>query len=149
MSNFRQVVTLFIEKNLVRMIKYSASGFVGFLSLEILTLLGITLLGYPHIVEVDIMAFSLAVAIEFLFQEYWTTRRVGEHRGRLYGLFLRLLKFELLNVVGNIIAIVMQLLLLRFFGLYPLIGNFVGSLIAFPFNYYIQMRAIWKIKLLS
>jgi putative flippase GtrA len=149
MSNFKRVMIVFIEKNFIRMIKYSASGFVGFLALEILTFLGIFLLGYPRIIAVDIIAFSVAVAIEFLFQEYWTTHRIGEHHGHLYGLFSRLLKFELLNAVGNAVAITVQIALLRFFGLYPIIGNFIGSLVAFPFNYYIQMRVVWKIRMLS
>ncbi|MCW6169414.1 MAG: GtrA family protein [Thermoplasmatales archaeon] len=149
MAKLRENIILFIEKNLVRMLKYSLSGFVGFASLEFLTFLGISLLGYAHIILIDIIAFTLAVAIEFIFQEYWTTHKMGEHHGRIYGLIIRLLKFEILNVIGNAVAIATQFSLFKYFGLYPLIGNFIGSAVAFPFNYYIQMRLIWKIRMLS
>ena len=143
---FRDRVAELIRKNLFRSIKYSLSGYLGFFALEIVTFLGLRLVGYSRIVEIDAVAFFTGVSLEFLVNEYWTTRNEGLHEGSVRGIFLRLGKFQVLNLLGNIIAISIQLALLRYLGVYPLIGNIVGSAIAFPFNYVIQMKSVWGIE---
>ena len=142
----RDRVAELIRKNLFRSIKYSLSGYLGFFALEIVTFLGLRLVGYGRIVEIDAVAFFTGVSFEFLVNEYWTTRNEGLHEGSLRGFFLRLGKFQVLNILGNTIAISVQLALLHYLGVYPLIGNVVGSAIAFPFNYVIQMKTVWGIE---
>jgi putative flippase GtrA len=138
-----------IRKNLFRSIKYSLSGYLGFFVLEIVTYLGLRLLGYSRIVEIDAVAFFTGVSLEFMVNEYWTTRNEGFHESSLRGIFIRLGKFQVLNLLGNIIAISIQLSLLHFFGIYPLLGNIIGSAMAFPFNYIIQMKSVWKINVVN
>lgn len=76
-----------IRKNLFRSIKYSLSGYLGFFVLEIVTYLGLRLLGYSRIVEIDAVAFFTGVSLEFLVNEYWTTRNEGFHESSLRGIF--------------------------------------------------------------
>ncbi len=145
----RDRVVELIRKNLFRSIKYSLSGYLGFFVLEIVTYLGLRLVGYGRIVEIDAVAFFTGVSLEFVVNEYWTTRNEGIHEPSLSGIVIRLGKFQVLNLLGNIIAISIQLSLLHFFGLYPLVGNIIGSAIAFPFNYIIQMKSVWKINVVN
>ena len=62
-------------------------------------------------------------------------------------LLFRLLKFETMNIVGTSLAVTIQFTLFKLFALNPLIGNVIGSAFAFPINYYIQMRVVWKIRI--
>ena len=57
-----------------------------------------------------------------------------------------MLKFEILNMAGTILAVIIQYILFVLFSLSPLIGNIFGSAFEFPINYYIQMRSTWKIR---
>ncbi len=139
-----RVITI-IRKNFFRSIKYSLSGYAGFFILEAMTYVLLRVYGYGWIILIDALAFFTGVAMEFFINEFWTTRKEGYHQGSLPGFALRLLKFEFLNLLGNGIAITIQLSLYHFLGLYPLIGNIIGSGVAFPFNYVVQMRSVWKI----
>ena len=143
----KEWIVLLIRRNLFRAIKYSLAGDVGFLSLEALTYIFVTEFGYRYILPIDAASFFLAVAAEFLINEYWTTRKVGYHEGYRVGLIIRLGKYEVLNLVGNAIAIAIQVSLLHFFNLNPLLGNIIGSGVAFPFNYLIHLRIVWSIRL--
>lgn len=134
-----------IRKNLRRSIKYSLSGFAGFLLLELITFVGFSLYGRSLIIPVDIVAFISGVGVEFLINEHWTTRNEGFHGGSYLGKIVRLLKFEVLNAFGNTIVIAVQYALLIFLNVHPLIGNIIGSGLAFPLNYYLQMKSVWRL----
>ena len=134
-----------IRNNLLRSFKYSISGFVGFLTLELLTFISLASIGSEYLVIIDLYSFFLAILVEFLINEHWTTRSEGDHRGGRRGFFYRLMRFELLNVFGNLVTFSVEFGLFRFFNLSPLIGNLIGSGLAFPVNYYLQMKNVWSI----
>lgn len=122
------------------------SGYVGFGVVELLTYILFNFLRLHNLLAVS-PAFIAGVAVEFVINEFWTTRGQGVHGGKLSGLIVRLLKFEVLNLLGTAIAVGTQYALFLWFGLQPLIGNIIGSAIAFPFNYVIQLKITWNIGL--
>lgn len=134
-----------VKGNLWRSVKYSLSGFLGFLVLEALTFAGLLTIGSKYLILIDFYSFFFAILVEFFVNEHWTTRREGDHLGGKKGLAVRLLRFEVLNVIGNLITFSVEFALFSFFGLNPLIGNLIGSWIAFPVNYYMQMKNVWRI----
>ena len=134
-----------IRNNLFRSFKYSISGFAGFIMLEILTFIGIEFIGVSLIFLIDAYSFFTAVLVEYIINEHWTTRNEGNHGGAFKGFLIRLFTFELLNLLGNIVTLSVQYALLFFFNISPLIGNLIGSGIAFPVNYYLQMKNVWGI----
>lgn len=144
-QKFSSWVKDLIRNNLLRSVKYSISGFVGFLTLELLTLIGLDSIGSEYLIIIDLYSFFFAILVEFLLNEHWTTRREGDHRGGRTGFFYRLMRFELLNVLGNLVTFSVEFGLFRFFNLSPLIGNLIGSGLAFPVNYYLQMKNVWGI----
>ena len=135
-----------MEQNLHRSIKYAASCFVGFLFVEFITYVLFHLASLSNLLAVT-PAFISGVAVEFSIDEFWTTRNQGIHTSGVSAFLNRMGKFEILNLAGTIIAISMQYILFVLFSLSPLIGNIFGSAFAFPFNYYIQMRRTWKIRI--
>ena len=134
-----------IRNNFLRSVKYSISGFVGFLTLELLTLMGLVSIGSGYLILIDFYSFFFAILVEFILNEHWTTRKEGNHGGGKAGFLYRLLRFELLNVLGNLVTFGVEFSLFRFFNLNPLIGNLIGSGLAFPVNYYLQMKNVWGI----
>ena len=139
-----EVIKEFIDKNLHRSLKFSISGFMGFLLVEFFTFFFFHYLGLRNLVAVP-PSFLIGVAFEFLANEYWTTRNEGHHGGNISGLLTRLSKYELMNLAGTLIAVLIQYIIYMAFGITPLIGNIVGSAVAFPINYYVQMKVTWRI----
>lgn len=136
-----------VEQNLHRSMKYAVSGFIGFLMVEFLTYVLFHLAEFPNLAAV-IPAFIVGVAVEFSMDEFWTTRNQGVHTAGASAFMYRMGKFQLLNLAGTSLAILLQYLLFIMFTLTPLLGNIVGSAFAFPLNYYIQMRSTWRIRVL-
>ena len=132
-------------KNFHRSIKFSISGWIGFGFVELLTYLLFHILKLSNLFSVS-ASFLTGVAIEYLINEFWTTREAGIHGGSYSGILRRLFKFEVINLGGTVLSIGIQYLLFTIFNLEPLIGNLVGSAVSFPFNYYLQMRNTWGIE---
>ena len=134
-----------VEQNFHRSMKYAFSGFVGFLFVELTTYVLFHVASLSNLLAVT-PAFLAGVAVEFSIDEFWTTRNQGTHTSGALGFFHRMLKFEILNMAGTILAVIIQYILFVLFSLSPLIGNIFGSAFEFPINYYIQMRSTWKIR---
>ena len=136
-----------VEQNFHRSMKYALSGFVGFLFVEFMTYVLFHVASLSNLLAVT-PAFLAGVAMEFSIDEFWTTRNQGMHTSGVLGFFHRMLKFEILNMAGTILAVIIQYILFVLFSLSPLIGNIFGSVFEFPINYYIQMRSTWKIRVI-
>lgn len=137
----------FVKRNIIRGLKFVVAGGTGFFIAELLIFLGLVLLGDPFLLGINIFAAIVSVAGGFIINEYWTSRNEGDHEGHFRGLFFRLIKFELVYALGNVISISVQLFLFYRFAVYPLLGNIAGAVVALPVNYFISMIVVWKIKL--
>ena len=146
-ASFIQYVKRMIENNMKRSIKFSISGWVGFGFVELLTYLLFHILKLSNILSVS-ASFLTGVAIEYLINEFWTTREAGIHSGSYFGILRRMVKFEFINLGGTALSISIQYILFIIFNLDPLIGNLIGSAASFPLNYYLQMKKTWGIDIL-
>ena len=144
-SSFGDFIRRIMEKNFKRSIKFSISGWIGFGFVELFTFIFFHLIGLGNLLSVS-SSFLIGVGIEYVINEFWTTREAGIHGGSLIGILKRLLKFEIINLGGTALAIGVQYVLFAFLGLEPLIGNLIGSGISFPFNYYLQMKITWGLE---
>ena len=135
-----------IQKNLKRSIKFSISGWIGFGFVELFTFVLFHVIRVGNLLSVS-SSFLIGVAMEYLINEFWTTREAGIHSGKITGIIKRLLKFEAINLGGTTLSILIQYALFTFFNLEPLLGNLIGSAISFPVNYYLQMKITWGIEL--
>ena len=145
MRDFNKYMKAIFAKNFHRSIKFSISGWIGFGFVELLTYFLFHLLRLGNLVSVSV-SFIVGVGVEYLINEFWTTREAGIHSGSYSGILRRLFKFEFINLGGTVLSIGIQYILFTMFNLEPLIGNLVGSAVSFPFNYYLQMRNTWGIE---
>ena len=146
-ASFIQGIRRIIQNNMKRSIKFSISGWIGFGFVELLTYLLFHLLKLSDLISVS-ASFLTGVAIEYLINEFWTTREAGIHSGSYSGILRRMVKFEFINLGGTAISISIQYVLFLTFKLDPLIGNLIGSAASFPINYYLQMKKTWGIDIL-
>lgn len=137
----------FIKRNIVRGFKFTVAGGTGFLIAELILFIGLVTAGAAFLVEIDIVAFVTSVAAGFFINEYWTSRNEGYHGGKITGLAVRLLKFELVYALGNAVSIAVQLLLYYDLSINPLLGNIAGAIAALPVNYIVSMVVVWRISL--
>ncbi len=146
-GKFLKNLKAMVAKNFHRSIKFSISGWIGFGFVELLTYLLFHILKLSNILSVS-ASFLTGVAIEYLINEFWTTREAGIHDGNYSGILKRMVKFEIINLGGTTLSISIQYALFIIFNLEPLIGNLIGSAASFPLNYYLRIKKTWGIDIL-
>ena len=137
--------------------KFAVGSAIGFLDTEIILILGTYILygqlsapqsasASPAFWALNAIAFSVGVTVAFFVNEMLILRdRQGRTaRTTLWATIQRLVKFQLIFLTGNVIIIVVQLLLLREFGIAPYIGNIVGAIVSFPASYFFSMHFVWS-----
>ncbi|MFG1460463.1 MAG: GtrA family protein [Thermoplasmataceae archaeon] len=135
------------KKNWKRFTKFVSTGLVAFLFSELIIYLGLTIFGYEWLIEIDFFSAVFSIALGFYLNDKWTTRNHGFHPKGVRITAIRLLGYEAIYSLGNLIAYTIQLILYYFVGINPLIGNFLGAIAAVPFNYLFTMNLIWRIDL--
>ena len=133
-----------------------ASGF-GFVIAEVMIFLGLVALYHtvsipgmtyssPTIIELDALALVTGVTAAFAINERVTVKGIGDERGKgWYNWFVRLCKYQLVSLLGNVIIIVVQLALLATTSLSPVFGSVVGAVISYPMTYAFSMRFVWRV----
>ncbi|MGD0329706.1 MAG: GtrA family protein [Nitrososphaeria archaeon] len=95
----------------------------------------------PALLALNILAQGIGIAVAFFINERITIHVGNDQKDQLT---IRLLKFEGLNGIGSSIGVLIQLLLLGTLSLSPALGNIVGALVAYPIQYLISMRFVWR-----
>ncbi len=132
--------------NLIRGSKYSVVSIVSFGMEEAILWAGLFFFTVRYIIPVNVAAVFFSVAFSFLANEYWTVKLQGDHSGQRRGIFIRLLKYEVIYAAGSALGILVQLLIYYRFGINPVIANIGGALAAYPLNYLTSLLYVWKIR---
>ncbi|MEM3711265.1 MAG: GtrA family protein [Thermoprotei archaeon] len=135
-----------IIRRIRRFTVFTGFGAVSFAVAEAIIAVGYTLFGRHLILGVEAIAAFTSVTTGFMLNEKITMRGVGHHGGGVKGLVVRLLKYQLVYLLGNAISVATQLGLLYLFGLSPSIGNILGSGVALPVNYVVSSKLVWSVK---
>jgi dolichol-phosphate mannosyltransferase len=87
-----------------------------------------------------IIGIEVSIITNFILNDSFTfaRRRTGKSFPG------RLLKFNLICVVGAGVQWGLFMLFTRVFGVYDLLSNFIGIVIAFLWNYYVNRNWTWK-----
>ena len=141
-------------------IRFALAGGASFCVAEIILTAGVFLMtngslqvksgeySSPALIGLNIIVAILSVATGFFINERITVHNQGEQKKRkAINIGTRLFKFELVYALGNAISILVQLLLLHYFSISPILGNIGGAAAAYPVNYMVSMIFVWKIKL--
>ena len=138
-------------------VKFATGSAIGFLDTEIILTLGTlglygglraptSALYSPYFIALNIFAFIVGVTVAFLINESLLVKREGyQFNYGLNALLVRLGKFQLIFLTGNMVMIAVELLLLKTLALPPVLGNFAGAFISFPVSYFFSMRFIWHL----
>ena len=144
--------------SLFRAAEFAVGSGVGFLDTEIILILGTCLLyqqpnappsafSSPPFVALNIFAFVFGVTVAFFIDESLILH--GDRREISYNfhaILLRLCQFQLIFLAGNLMMTGVELLMLKEFGLPPVLGLIAGAIISFPVSYFFSIRYIWKIR---
>jgi putative flippase GtrA len=133
--------------------KYGIAVATGFLVTEAILTVGVYLIYHsftvpsidsfsPTLLELNALAFGIGVSVAFFLNEKITAGDVHKRGNTI----VRLLKFQLISLAGNLVTVGVQLALLRIFGVPPTLGNIVGALLAFPISYFVSMKLVWRLK---
>lgn len=146
---------------LFRAAKFAIAGVVGFLVVEAILVAGVFAIydttkvpsiafSSPTILALYILAFAVGVTVAFFINERVTVHNLGEQKNKSVSkVVIRLLKFQLGYLLGNVINILVALALLAYLSLSPVYGNIIGAIVAYPISYLISMRIVWKLDALG
>ena len=100
----------------------------------------------PALLGLDALAFGVGATAAFIINERVTVRGRGEERrkGRANWL-VRLCKYQLASLLGNVLIIGVQLALLATTSLSPVLGSIVGAIVSYPLTYIVSMRFVWRV----
>lgn len=136
----------FYELHRIRFTKFLIAGIGGFLVSELIIILGLWIFGIRMTIPVIVVAGILSITFGFAVNEKWSMADSPVVR-TLFPTMVRLGKFQLVYLLGNIVSWATMLILLRFFSLSPAYGNIPGSVVAVPVNYLVSAKLVWKLKL--
>jgi putative flippase GtrA len=143
-----------------RIVRFAVASGIGFLIAETILVLGVIasyhttrvpgLSDSPTILELDALGLVTGVTAAFLINERVTVKGLGEERrkGRANWL-VRLCKYQLVSLLGNLIIVGVQLALLATTSLSPVFGSVVGAVVSYPVTYAVSMRFVWRVHPLS
>jgi putative flippase GtrA len=148
-----------LEQNgIFRIAKFAIAAGVGFLVAEGILVLGVFIFYHttsvpslafssPSLLGLDALAFGVGVTVAFVINERVTVKGQGEEvrkRGAVNWL-VRWGKYELANLLGNVLIVVVQLVLLATVSLSPVFGSIVGAILSYPVTYLVSMRFVWRV----
>jgi len=140
-----------------RVVKFAVASGIGFLIAEGILVLGVVAFYHdtkvpsvafssPSLLGLDALAFGVGVTAAFLINERVTVVGQGaeRRRGRVSWL-VRLCKYQLASLVGNVVIVAVQLALLATVSLSPVYGSVVGAVVSYPVTYAVSMYFVWKV----
>jgi len=158
-STFRKLEARY--PSLFRTAKFATGSAIGFLDTVIILTIGtyglygsISAPSYafnsPYFIMLNVFAFVVGVTVAFFINESLIFKSRGyEFDLGLGSLLLRLGKFQLVFLIGNLITIGVELFLLKMFAIPPVYGIIAGALISFPITYFFSMHFIWQLGIRS
>ena len=96
--------------------------------------------GFYYLVA-SLFAIELSILNNFLWNDLWTFKSGGSHK--LSSRWHRLVSFHVVSAGGLVINMGILFLLTSIVGVYYLISNFIGILVAFAWNFLVNRRVTW------
>ncbi len=142
----KQAIAKLVERNIRRGLLFAMVGSIGFVVGETILTAGLEVFGRSHWTVIYAVQAFCSVTVGFLLNEQVTVKRDGDLSGGITGGIIRLIKFQLVFALGNVIAYLVTNLLFASLAVWPPIGNIAGAIVAYPVNYVVSMGFVWKIR---
>lgn len=139
------LITLTIrEKESKRFAKFLATGVAGIIFSVGLLWFMTDMMGIFYLVS-GLISKELGIIFSFILSEFWVFNdRVESYMRTVKESTSRLIQFNINRILSIFIVTACMAIFTEFFGLNYLISNMIGIGIAFPFNYLVSNRQIWK-----
>ena len=139
-----------------RIAKFAVASAVGFLIAEAILILGVIefyhttevpSLSYssPALLGLDALALGIGVTAAFVINERVTVKGHRWEGAGAASWLVRLFKYQLSSLLGNVLIVGVQLALLATVALSPVLGSVVGAVVSYPVTYAVSMRFVWRI----
>ncbi|MCK4496644.1 MAG: GtrA family protein [Candidatus Aenigmarchaeota archaeon] len=124
----------------MRVFKFSFVGLSGLLVNEFILWFFTDIVGFFYLIS-SIISIIITCTSNFLLNDNWTFRE--RRRGNV---FKRLTKYYSISAGTLVINISVLFILTNFLGIYYLISNIFGILVAFSWSYFSNLRWTWFVK---
>lgn len=128
----------------VRFGQFLSVGVVG-LAFDTMVLFLLTDVASVAPVPAKLASAETSIVVMFLLNEQWTFSRWGESTAPELG--RRLIKSNVVRVGGVAVATTVMYVLYNWFGVWPVLGNFVGVGAGFVVNYLFESLFTWRVHL--
>jgi putative flippase GtrA len=148
-----------LEQNgIFRVVKFAMAAGIGFLVAEGILVVGVIVFYHttsvpslaftsPSLLGLDALAFGVGVTVAFVINERVTVKDEGESRKKGATNWLeRWGKYELANLLGNVLIVIVQLVLLATVSLSPVLGSIIGAIVSYPVTYFVSMHFVWGMR---
>lgn len=134
----------FREKESKRIMKFLATGVAGiFLTVGLLWFMT-EIMGIFYLVS-GVISKEIGIIISFVLSEFWVFNdRIAPHMRTAKESANRLVQFNINRILSIFIVTVCMAIFTEFFGLNYIVSNLIGIGVAFPFNYIVCNKQIWK-----
>jgi putative flippase GtrA len=138
-------------------VKFAVASGAGFLIAEAILVFGVSALYHttkvpglatssPDILGLDAIALGIGVTAAFVINERVTVRGQGEERKRgRKNWLVRLGRYQLAALLGNVLIVIVQIALLATVSLSPVFGSVVGAVVSYPVTYAVSMYFVWRV----
>jgi dolichol-phosphate mannosyltransferase len=127
------------QEKILRFVAVGLSGIiVNMAALSVLT----SVFGIFYLIS-SLVAIELSILNNFFWNDWWTF--YGEKGHRLSNQWHRLGIYHLISVGGLLINVGILFVLTEFFGVYYLVSNLIGIMVAFTWNFVINRNTTWKL----
>ena len=129
-----------------RFLKFGLVGFSGvFVDMAIFYLLSdASTLGWG-ITRSKVIAAEVAVLNNFLWNDLWTFRDLAEQQSGWRKLIKRLVKFNLICLVGIGLNLIILNLLYNYFGVNKYVANLIAIAIVTIWNFWFNLKLSWRV----
>lgn len=132
------------EKESRRLMKFVASGAASIVFSVGLLWFMTDIMGIFYIMS-GAISKEIGIVFAFALSEFWVfDDRIAHSSRNAKDSISRLLKFNVNRLLSIVIVTVCMAIFTEFVGLNYLVSNMIGIGIAFPFNYVVSNKSIWK-----
>ena len=138
----RHLTALFWKgKDIKRIVKFMITGIMGIVFSVALLWFLTEKSGIFYLVS-GVISKEAGTLLSFGLSELWVFK--DRIKITLKGSFKRCVQFNINRIASMSITIIVMAILTQYFGIYYIISNFIGILVAFPLNYALSNSWVWK-----
>lgn len=125
-----------------RLIRYACVGASGS-ALNIALLFSLTTYAGLYYMVSSFFAIEISTISNFILNDLWTFK--GERTHHMSSPWLRLVSYHIVSAGGMVLNMSVLFVLTEIFGIFYLISNIVGIMVAFFWNFLVNRKTTWKI----